>query len=75
MIGDRIEKLIELLDIVDDDSDLEDDDSGEPWLGWTDRGLGAGCNTSDLEQDCEDEGARCEDEGSQCDDEGVMGTL
>ncbi|MFD2053797.1 hypothetical protein ACFSQT_12085 [Mesorhizobium calcicola] len=45
-IEDRIEKLIELLDIVDDDVDLEDTADDEPSLGCLD----------DLELDnCDDE--------------------
>ncbi|MGE6739667.1 hypothetical protein ACQKGC_05265 [Allorhizobium pseudoryzae] len=31
-----VERLIAILDMFDGDEDLEDDASGEPWLGWTD---------------------------------------
>lgn len=37
-IEDRIEKLIELLDVVDDDPDLEDDNDDEPYIGWPEGG-------------------------------------
>ena len=58
--------LITALDVMEADWDLEDNGDSESWLGWTERGpTAAGCDTSDLEQDCEDEGAQCDDEGVQ----------
>ena len=45
------------------DCDLEDDQNGEPLLGWTERGPSAGSDTDDREMDYEDEGTQCDDEG------------
>lgn len=49
----RIEQLIELLDLLDGDSDLEDGGDDEPWLGGAARRCGREI-TDDLEMDTAD---------------------
>lgn len=74
----EIERLIDMLDQIDEDPDLESTGDEEPWLGapagiqsngfstnW--HGLNSQGN-DDREEDCEDEGAQCDDEGAiECD--------
>ena len=68
----EIERLIGLLDTMDEDPDLEPEGNDEPSLGATERqsgswkGLSAMCD--DREEDSEDEGAQCEDEGNDSGD-------
>ena len=55
--------LITALDVMEADCDIGGQRRCRVWLGSTERGPRAGCDTSDLELDCEDEGAQCDDEG------------
>lgn len=80
VLESEIERLIDLLDTLDEDPDLERTGDEEPWLGapagiqanghgtnW--HGWSAG---DDREDDGDDREEVCEDEGAQCDDEGVI---
>ncbi|SMH36036.1 hypothetical protein [Mesorhizobium australicum] len=65
-IATTIERLINLLDVLEPDVDLEEGGDAEPWLGWTDKGpqaLAKGVEHDDREEECEDEGGQCDDEG------------
>jgi hypothetical protein len=56
-IEDEIERLIDILDMIDPDPDLE------PSLGLNGYMHLEPLLAVDLEGDCEDEGAQCDDEG------------
>ena len=79
----EIERLIDMLDSLDDDPDLESTGDEEPWLGAPEgpqylNGRGTnwhGLNSQgndDREDDGDDLEEVSEDEGAQCDDEGVI---
>lgn len=84
-IATTIERLIDMLDAMDDDPDLEDDDPAEPWLGAPERHPFGGwswetrCQRREYSQEywsagehiADDREQECEDEGAQCDDEGA----
>lgn len=73
----EIERLIDILDAMDGDTDLEDGGDSEPWLGAANAHAGGWRGSygegfaDDREEVSEDEGCDCEDEASQCDDEGA----
>ena len=82
VLESEIERLIDMLDRLDDDPDLESTGDDEPWLGAPAgiHGNGHGTNwqginsqgNDDREDDGDDLEEVCEDEGAQCDDEGVI---
>jgi hypothetical protein len=77
ILESEIERLIDLLDTIDEDTDLEPDADGEPWLGAPDARTGSWSGLyaeghDDREEDDSDREPCCEDEGAQCDDEGSI---
>lgn len=73
----EVQRLIDLLDQIDEDPDFEPNSDGEPWLGAPDARTGSWSGlyaegNDDREEDDSDREPCCEDEGAQCDDEGAI---
>ena len=71
----EVQRLIDLLDQIDEDPDFENTGDEEPWLGAPDARTGSWAGlyaegNDDREEDDSDREPCCEDEGAQCDDEG-----
>ena len=80
VLESEIERLIDMLDTLDEDPDLESTGDEEPWLGapgectaMATARIGTEWSAGDdREDDGDDREEVCEDEGAQCDDEGVI---
>jgi hypothetical protein len=74
LIEQEIERLLEVLDRLNEDPDLEPAGDEEPSLGAPERQAGSwkgiGLAADDRDEDDSDREPCCEDEGAQCDDEG-----